>query len=81
MTDPQELSLEQLRFVLALSEQIVSGVEQTFFTTGRRKKQLACLVLTDILQESGLYPTSSIVDIAIESSVQIMHIFEPHQER
>ena len=72
----QELSLEQLRFVLALSEQIVSGIEQTFFTTGDRKKKLALLVLTDILQENGLQPNATIIDLAIESSVQIMNFFE-----
>ena len=74
MTGPtqEELSLEQLRFVLALSEQIVSSIEQTFFTTGDQKKRIALLVLTDILRENGLSPNFTIIDIAIESSVQIM---------
>ncbi len=76
-----ELSLEQLRFVLVLSEQIVSAIEETFSTTGARKKQLAKLVLADILQESGLHASSSLIDLAIESSVLLMKIFDPYRMR
>ena len=78
---PSELSLEQLRFVLALSEQIVCGIERTFTTSGIHKKNLARLVLTDILEENGLHPSASLINISIESSFRVMQIFEPYRVR
>lgn len=76
----RELSLEEIRLVLALSERIVCGIEQTFDTTGERKKQLALLVLVDILQENGFQPNSTLLELAIESSVLLLHRFKwgPH---
>ena len=63
--------------MIALSEHVVLAVQQTFTMTGISKKRLATQVLTDLLRECGLPAYPALINVAIESSVKVMKIFEP----
>lgn len=71
---------EKLRFIEALSEQVVWVIEKNLITPGPRKKQLALQMLGDILQERGLHAHPALLDQAVESSVRVMRA-HPMKER
>lgn len=63
---------EKLRFIEALSEQVVEAIENNLTTTGPRKKQLALQMLGEILKEKGLHAHPALLDQAVESSVLVI---------
>lgn len=64
-------SLEELRLLITLAEQVVLALEQTARTSGPEKKRLALQMLAELVKRSGLDPPQLLLDTAIEAAVRL----------
>ena len=67
----KSLSLEQLRVLVTLAEQVVLALEQTARASGSEKKRLAQRMLADLVQAHGLDPPQLLLDTVIEAAVRL----------
>jgi hypothetical protein len=67
----KSLSLEQLRLLVTLAEQVVLALEQTARSSGSEKKRLALHMLADLVQAHGLDPPQLLLDTVIEAAVRL----------
>lgn len=69
-------SLDELRIIQTIAEQVVLATEQTFRVPGHQKKVIALRVAREMLSEQDLDVTDNTLDIAIEASVRLLKILE-----
>lgn len=70
------LTLDEIRLVQTVAEQVVLATEQTFRVPGDRKKAIAIQVASELLLENGIEASEQVLETAIEAAVRLMNILE-----
>lgn len=68
----EPLSIENLQLLQMITQQVVLSVENSVRISGTEKKALALKLTGAILKKADIVAPDSVVDTAIEASVQMM---------